>query len=152
LKSYKCRNCCYGKGVVLTPETSIETDLYGMKKLVTKYYKNCPNGQDIDYTLSNNEFKYLIAFADDSDEAKDPIAADWFYTFTDNYTDCSRIKDYYTFDTIDELEEFWKEMHKNPLGMWYFMVHNKKGQLYTFCSGAVDPDDIESIKGYRALI
>lgn len=152
MKNFKCKECCYGKNVILTPENIIETDLYGIKRLITRYYRNCPLESDIDYILSNNDFKFLIAFADDSDDAKDNTCEDWFFTFTDNYTDCSRIKDYYAFDSIDELEEFWRDMYREPLGMWYFMVHNKKGQLYTFCSGAVDPDDINSIKAYKALL
>ncbi len=151
--NFKCKNCTYGKDVVLTLDNAIETDLYGIKKLVSKYYINCPLETTIDYNLSNNNFKFLIAFADDSDEALVTGPNEhYFFTFTDNYVDCTRIKDYYIFNTIEELEEFWKEMHKNPLGMWYFMVHNKKGDLYTFCSGAVDPEDIECIKSYKSLL
>ena len=151
MKRYKCTNCCYGKDVVLIQDSSIETDLYGIKKLITKYYRNCPVGSDVDYTLSNNDFKYLIAFADDSEESRDVTSDNWFYTFVENYTDCNRIKDYYTFDTIDELEEFWKENYNKFANMWYFMVHNKKGLLINFHSGEVKPDDIEIIKAYRAL-
>ena len=152
MKRFKCTNCCYGNGVVLTPDSTVETDLYGIKKLVTRYYINCPHENDIDYILSNNDFKFLIAIADDSDLARDPISTDWYYTHVDNYIDCSRVKDYYAFDTIDEMLEFWKEKHESLKDSWYFMVHNKQGVLITFYSGVFNDSNIDIIKGYKALL
>ena len=152
MKQFKCKTCSHGTNAVLIPDSTVETDLYGLKKLITRYYIECPVENAIDPILTENKFKYLVAFADDSEKARDIACEDWYYTFTDNYIDCYRIKDYYILDTIDELLEWWKTMYKHPLGMWYFMVHNNNGKLYTFCSGAVDKDDINSIIEYKKML
>lgn len=143
---FKCKNCNHGEKVTISPDSSISTDLYGERRLVTKYYIDCQIESEVDSILTNMNFNFLIAFADDSDDSLvDNNKEHYFYTFTDNFLDCHKIKDYYTFDNIDELIEFWKEMSKKPLGMWYYCVHNKNNTIKTFCSGAVDPADLEEI-------
>ena len=66
--------------------------------------------------------------------------------FTENFTG-EGIHSYYVFDTPEEFMNKWKEIYNLPNGMWYWCLND--GQC--FCSGAVDPGDIEIFEDYFGL-
>lgn len=66
--------------------------------------------------------------------------------FTENFTG-EGIHTYYLFNTPEEFISKWKEIYNLPNGMWYWCLDDG----YCFCSGAVDPGDIEIFEDYFDL-
>lgn len=63
--------------------------------------------------------------------------------FTDGWQDGNCIATYYAFETPMEFLKAWQKMvDEGPDGMWYWCLDDGK----CFCSGACDPNDLDSFK------
>lgn len=89
--------------------------------------------------------KIVMAFTDPLDTlTQENNIEDNYKYFTDDFTGYG-VHAYYTFNTMEEFIDKWKEICDNPKGMWYWCLDNGE----CFCSGACDPDDIEIFKEYK---
>lgn len=94
--------------------------------------------------------KFVMAFSDpldslmpDYDESNEELRNNNYKYFTDKFTGYG-VHTYYVCDTMEQFIEKWKEISKNPRGMWYWCLDDGK----CFCCGACDPDDIHCIEEY----
>ena len=92
--------------------------------------------------------KIVMAFSDpldslmpDYDESNEELKSNNYKYFTDKFTGYG-IHTYYVCDTMEQFIEKWKEISKNPRGMWYWCLDDG----VCFCCGACDPDDIHCIE------
>lgn len=96
------------------------------------WHSLCPEcGRSFDVDVPQG--RIVMAFAlDETDEF-----------FVDEWRDGNCVATYYAFDTpIDFLVEWQNMLDDGTDGMWYWCVDGE----HCFCSGACDPDDIDTFK------